>query len=89
MTDSAQMNQDTKPLDTIPAGTRVRIVTIDAGCGLKNRLAAMGLLTNEDAMGARMMISMFSVPGEGEDVLTSTVTVTEDGQVLANGQRIR
>ena len=41
------MNQDTKPLDTIPAGTRVRIVTIDAGCGLKNRLAAMGLLTNE------------------------------------------
>lgn len=33
-------------LDEIAAGTSVRIVQIDAGCGLKNRLAAMGLLAN-------------------------------------------
>ena len=33
-------------LDEIPAGTSVRITRIDAGSGLKNRLAAMGLLTN-------------------------------------------
>jgi Fe2+ transport system protein FeoA len=35
-----------KSLDEIPAGATVRIVTVDAGRGLKNRLAAMGLLTN-------------------------------------------
>ena len=35
-----------KPLDKISAGTTVRIVTIEAGSGLKNRLAAMGLLAD-------------------------------------------
>lgn len=40
-------------------------------------------------MGARMMMGMFGTPGEGEDVITSTIEVTEDGQVLANGQRLR
>jgi Fe2+ transport system protein FeoA len=35
-----------KSLDEIPAGQRVRITAIDAGHGLKNRLAAMGLLVN-------------------------------------------
>ncbi|RKY07695.1 MAG: ferrous iron transport protein A [Planctomycetota bacterium] len=35
-----------KPLDKIGAGTAVRIVTIEAGSGLKNRLAAMGLLAD-------------------------------------------
>jgi Fe2+ transport system protein FeoA len=45
-TKAPQTPQDTRPLDKIPAGTTVRIVTIDAGAGLKNRLAAMGLLAN-------------------------------------------
>ena len=35
-----------EPLDKIGAGTTVRIVTIEAGNGLKNRLAAMGLLAD-------------------------------------------
>jgi len=46
MTKDSQMPQDKKPLDTIPPGATVRIVMVDAGSGLKNRLAAMGLLTN-------------------------------------------
>ena len=37
---------DIKPLDKIGAGAVVRIVTIDAGRSLKNRLAAMGLLAD-------------------------------------------
>lgn len=45
-------NKETTPdneitlLDKIPAGTSVRITRVDAGCGLTNRLAAMGLLAN-------------------------------------------
>ena len=34
------------PLSEVPAGQTVRLVKIDAGQGLKNRLAAMGLLAN-------------------------------------------
>jgi Fe2+ transport system protein FeoA len=35
------------PLDQMENGTRVRIVRIEAGHSLKNRLAAMGCLTDE------------------------------------------
>ena len=35
-----------RPLSKFRAGTTVRIVAIDAGRGLKNRLASMGLLVN-------------------------------------------
>jgi len=35
-----------KPLDKIGTGTAVRIATIEAGRGLRNRLAAMGLLAD-------------------------------------------
>lgn len=35
-----------KPLDKIAAGASAKIVTIEAGSGLKNRLAAMGLLAD-------------------------------------------
>ena len=39
-------NTNIKPLDKIAAGATAKIVTIDAGSGLKNRLAAMGLLAD-------------------------------------------
>ena len=35
-----------KPLDQVSAGNEAKIVMIEAGCGLKNRLASMGLLTD-------------------------------------------
>jgi Fe2+ transport system protein FeoA len=34
------------PLNDVRAGTTVRIVEVEAGHGLKNRLASMGLLAN-------------------------------------------
>lgn len=40
-------------------------------------------------MGARMMMGLFAVPGEGEDTLNSKIEVNGEGHVLANGQRIR
>jgi ferrous iron transport protein A len=39
------METDNIPLNKVAAGNTVRIVRIDAGKGLKNRLAALGLLT--------------------------------------------
>ena len=35
-----------KPLSQIEAGQTVKLVSVDAGIGLKQRLAAMGLLAN-------------------------------------------
>ena len=39
-------------------------------------------------MGARMMMGLFAVPGEGEDTLKSKIEVNDEGHVLANGQRL-
>jgi hypothetical protein len=62
---------------------------LEGANGLIDNLIKMGLVSDSDAMGARMMMGMFGVPGEGEDTLTSEIKVSEDGQILANGQRIK
>ena len=56
---------------------------------LIDKLVKMGLIPEDQAMGARMMIGMFAKPGAGEDVLTSTIEVRKDGSVLANGMQIK
>lgn len=57
--------------------------------GLIDRLVAMGLLPQDQAMGARMMMGLFAVAGDAPDTLKSRVEFTSDGQILANGQRLR
>lgn len=57
--------------------------------GLIDTLIATGLLPEEQAMGARMMLGLFARPGEGADTLVSTIEMKEDGSILANGQRIQ
>lgn len=64
-------------------------LTLDGGNALVDKLVAMGLLPQEQAMGARMMMGLFAVPGDGPDSLKSKMEMTKDGQILANGQRIR
>lgn len=59
------------------------------GNALIDRLVGMGLIPDEQAMGARMMLGLFARPGEGEDELTSTIEMREDGSIYANGQRLR
>ena len=71
----------------VPAGVMNMMLT--GGNGLLDTLVAMGLVPEEQAMGARMMMGLFARPGDGEDTLVSTIEVNEDGSVLANGQRIK
>lgn len=59
------------------------------GNALLDKLVAMGLLPQDQAMGARMMMGLFAVPGDAPDTLKSKIEFTADGQILANGQRIR
>lgn len=58
------------------------------GNTLIDKLVAMGLLPDDQAMGARMMLGLFAVPS-GEDTLTSTIEFRADGGIYANGQRLQ
>ncbi|AJE45112.1 DUF2125 domain-containing protein [Celeribacter indicus] len=53
---------------------------------LIDRLANSGLLPQETAMSAQMMLGMFARPGEAPDELVSELELTEQGQIVANGQ---
>ena len=71
----------------MPAGTvNLKLV---GGNTLLDTLVGMGLIPEDQAMGARMMTGMFARPGDGEDTLVSTIEMKEDGSILANGQRIK
>ncbi|MEL7099287.1 MAG: DUF2125 domain-containing protein [Pseudomonadota bacterium] len=74
-----------------PLGTPVGKVDLqlEGGNGLMDTLVAMGLLPEEQAMGARMMLGLFARPGDGPDTLTSSIEINADGHILANGQRIQ
>jgi uncharacterized protein DUF2125 len=70
-----------------PSGTLdLKLVGIN---GLMDKLVAMGLIGDQEVMGARMGMGMLAVAGDGEDTLISNIEMTPDGQILANGQRIK
>ena len=70
-----------------PAG--VANLSLTGANALIDRLIQMGIIGEEEAMGARMMMSMVAVPGPSEDSLTSKIEINEQGHVLANGMRIQ
>jgi hypothetical protein len=55
---------------------------------LVENLIALGILTEDDAMGFRMAMAMFARPGAGPDELTSEIEF-KDGGVFANGQQLQ
>jgi uncharacterized protein DUF2125 len=56
--------------------------------GLLDKLVAMGLVPSEPSMMARGVIGAFAKP-VGEDDFETKLEVTEEGAILANGQRIQ
>jgi hypothetical protein len=61
-------------------------VTVTGANALIDGLIATGLMSEDDAMGARMMMGMFMVPGANPDELTSKIEAKEGMQILVNGQ---
>ncbi|HKL69927.1 DUF2125 domain-containing protein [Salibaculum sp.] len=82
---------DNSDLQTIPGIPRpegqadFRLVGVN---GLIDNLIQMGLIPQQQAAAPRMMLGMFATP-VGDDELTSTIEINEQGHILANGQRIR
>lgn len=56
---------------------------------LIDTLAAMGAIPQDQVMAYRMMLTMFTRPGEGEDVLTTELQFNQGGEIIANGQKIK
>lgn len=63
--------------------------TLDGANALIDKLVSMGLIPADQAMMPRMMMGMITVPAGGPDQLKSKIDFTQDGQILANGQRIK
>ncbi|MBI6629649.1 DUF2125 domain-containing protein [Pontibaca salina] len=82
-------NTDTETFDGAPRPEGQAQLNLAGANALLDKLIEAKVLSKDDAMGMRMMLGMFAVPGEGEDTLTSTIKVDEKGQVMANGQRLR
>ncbi|MEL7165152.1 MAG: DUF2125 domain-containing protein [Pseudomonadota bacterium] len=82
-------NSDLVTFDGMPRPQGAMDLKLVGGNGLLDKLVTMGFVPQEQAMGARMMMGLFAVPGEGADTLNSRIEVNEEGQVLANGQRLR
>lgn len=82
-------NTDLQTFDGMPRPQGSLSVGVKGANKLMDTLVAMGLLPEEQVMGARMMMAMFSVPGPGEDEMNSVIEVNAEGHVLANGQRIQ
>ena len=78
---------DTSTDDT-PSGVGELDMTLTGVNSLIDTLVDMGLLPNEQAMGARMGLSLIARP-DGDDRLVSRIEINEDGQIFANGQRLK
>lgn len=81
-------NSDTTTIPGIPRPEGKLELSASGLNGLMDNLVAMGLLPEEQAMGARMMMGLFTVP-TGDDQLSTTIEVNAEGQILANGQRLQ
>ncbi len=81
-------NTDLVTFQGVPAPTGTINVTIKGVNTLIDNLIAMGLLPEDQAMGARMMLGMFAKPGAAPDELTSVLEFKDKG-FFANGQQLR
>ena len=82
-------NTDTTSFDGMPRPEGRIDLRLTGANALLDALVAMGVLPEDQALGARMMMGLFAVAGPGEDEMSSTIEINAEGQVLANGQRLR
>ncbi len=82
-------NSGLEDSDAMPAPEGTVDLQLVGANALIDKLMALGAVDQTQAMGARMMLGMFAVPGDTEDSLTSTIELKANGQILANGQRIK
>ena len=80
---------DLDTFDGLPRPEGTLDLALSGGNALLDTLVGMGIIPEDQAMAARMVLALFARPGEGPDQLLSTLEVREDGSVFANGMRIQ
>ena len=79
---------DNTQFPPVPDGTVN--VSLKGGQGLLSKLTEMGLIPAQQAMPIRAMTAMFFKPGgDGDDHLISTIEMTKDGHIKANGMPLK
>jgi hypothetical protein len=82
-------NTDLVSFEGIPRPTGDIDLKLVGGNGLLNNLVNMGILPEQQAMGARMMMGLFARAGTEPDTVTSKIEINDAGHILVNGQRIQ
>ena len=82
-------NTDLVSFNGMPRPTGGIDLKLVGGNGLLDNLVNMGILPEQEAMGARMMMGLFARAGTEPDSVTSKIEIHDAGHILANGQRIQ
>ena len=82
-------NSDMQTIPGMPRPEGAIDLALNGANALIDNLIAMGIISDQEAMPARMMMGMFAVPGDGPDSLKSRIEINAQGHILANGQRIK
>lgn len=82
-------NADKESFGGFPAPEGNADLRLAGANGLIDKLLQMGLMGQQDAMGARMMMGMIGAPTGEPDTLSSHIEINDKGQVFANGQRLK
>jgi hypothetical protein len=81
-------NSDMTTFAGVPLPTGKLDIKLTGGNTLLDKIVAMGLLTQDDAMGYKMMVSMFANSAADKDEMTSTLEFKDKG-FYANGQKLQ
>lgn len=81
-------NSDLTTFGGLPVPTGKLDAKLVGGNTLMDKLMAMGLLAEDQVMGARMMMAMFGNAVEGKDEITTTVEAKDKG-LFVNNQQIQ
>jgi hypothetical protein len=82
-------NSDVTTFNGLPRPMGALNLALSGGMTLLDNLAALGLVTDQRAVGIRMMSGLFAKPGPEPDTLTSTILIDPSGKVSANGIPLR
>ncbi len=82
-------NEDLTTFDGMPAPDGGIMLKLSGVNALIDRLVKMGLVDENEVMGMRMGLMLIAVAGEQDDTLVSDIKITPDGQITANGKRIK
>ena len=82
-------NTDLVSFNGMPRATGGIDLKLVGANSLLDNLVNMGILSEQQAMGARMMMGLFARAGTEPDSGTSKIEINDAGHILANGQRIQ